>query len=64
MTAFQTTARQIARHATAAGLAACMTLVALLSLNHLATEQHAATVMAKTAAAQQQAQAIEAARRG
>lgn len=60
MTAFTT----IARQAAAIGLATCMTLVALVSLNHLATEQHAATVLAKAAAAQQQAQAIAAATRG
>ena len=37
----------------ALGLALSLTLVTLLSLDHLATEQHAGTVLARTAAAQQ-----------
>jgi hypothetical protein len=50
---------------TALALALGMTLVALGSLNHLATEEHAATVLAKAAAAQQaQASAAAAGRRG
>ncbi len=58
-------AANIARHAAALGLALSMTLVALGSLNHLATEQHAATMLAKAAAAQQaQAGAAAAAQRG
>lgn len=60
MTAFTT----IARQAAAFSLAIAMTLVALVSLNHLATEQHAATVLAKAAATQQQAKAVAAASRG
>ena len=60
-----TTARTIIRNSAALGLALGMTLVALGSLNHLATEQHAATVLAKAAAAQQaQASAAAAAKRG
>ncbi len=47
------TANTIAQQAAALGLALCMTLVALGSLNHLATAQHAASVLAKAAAAQQ-----------
>lgn len=57
-------ARQLLQQATAVVLALGMTGVALVSLNHLATEQHAATVLAKAAAAQQQAQAATAAKRG
>lgn len=56
--------QQALQQAAALGLAACMTGAALVSLNHLATEQHAATTLAKAAAAQQQAQAAAAARRG
>ncbi|MES2718098.1 MAG: hypothetical protein V4795_20185 [Pseudomonadota bacterium] len=59
-----TTFARIARTTAALGLALCMTVVALGSLNHLATEQHAATVLAKAAAAQQaQASAAAAAQR-
>lgn len=63
MTRFTTTVRQALQQAAAFGLALGMTGVALVSLNHLATEQHAATVLAKAATTQQQAQAA-AARRG
>jgi hypothetical protein len=42
--------------AAALGLSLVVTLATLGSLNGLATEQHAATVMAKAAAAAQQAQ--------
>ena len=52
-TSLDTRFAAIARTATALGLALGLTLVALGSLNHLATEQHAATVLAKAAAAQQ-----------
>lgn len=59
-----TTATFTTRTATL-GLALMITLATLGSLNHLATEQHAATVMAKAAAAQQaQASAATAAQRG
>ena len=59
-----TTATFTTRTATL-GLALMITLATLGSLNHLATEQHAATVMAKAAAAQQaQASAAIAAQRG
>lgn len=37
----------------ALGLAVSLTLVTLLSLDHLATAQHAGTVLARAAAAQQ-----------
>lgn len=56
---------QTTRTATALGLALMITLVTMGGLNHLATEQHAATVMAKAAAGQQaQASAATAALRG
>lgn len=55
MTHFTTTVRQALQQAAAVALALGMTGVALVSLNHLATEQHAATVLAKAAAAQHQA---------
>ena len=64
MTHFTTTVRQALQQAAAVALALGMTGVALVSLNHLATEQHAATMLAKAAAAQQQAQAVAAATRG
>lgn len=57
-------AANIARHAASLGLALCMTLVALGSLNHLATAQHAATMLAKAAAAQQAQASAAAAQRG
>jgi hypothetical protein len=62
MTRFTATVRQALQQAAAFALALGMTGVALVSLNHLATEQHAATVLAKAAAAQQQAQAATAPR--
>lgn len=62
MTRFTTTARQALQQAAAFALALGMTGVALVSLNHLATEQHAATALAKAAATQQQAQAAAALR--
>ena len=43
--------------ATALGLSLMVTLTTLGSLNQLATEQHAATVLAKATAAQQAGQA-------
>ena len=52
--AVRTTVRQALQQAAAVALALGMTGVALVSLNHLATEQHAATVLAKAAAAAQQ----------
>jgi hypothetical protein len=63
MTRFSTTVRQALQQAAAFALALGMTGVALVSLNNLATEQHAATVLAK-AAAEQQARAAAAAPRG
>lgn len=62
MTRFTATVRQALQQAGAFALALGMTGVALVSLNHLATEQHAATVLAKAAAAEQQAQAAAAPR--
>jgi hypothetical protein len=62
MTRFTATVRQALQQAAAFALALGMTGVALVSLNHLATEQHAATMLAKAAAAQQQAQATAAVR--
>ncbi len=47
----------ITRTATSLGLAVMVTLATIGSVNHLATEQHAATVMAKAAAAAVQAKA-------
>lgn len=65
MTHFTAAAQKIARTAAALSLALGMTLVSLASLNHLATEQHAATVLAKAAATQQnQAANAAAAHRG
>jgi len=55
-----TTTPRIAQTVSALGLALLATLVTLGSLDHLATEQHAATALA-TAAAAQQAQASAAA---
>jgi len=52
-----TFAAQVTRIATSLGLALAVTLATVGSLNHLATEQHAATVMAKAAAAAVQAKA-------
>ena len=47
-------ARQTTQSSLAAlGLALSLTLVTLLSLDHLATEQHAGTMLARAAAAQQ-----------
>ncbi|MBC7729765.1 MAG: hypothetical protein H7242_19575 [Microbacteriaceae bacterium] len=54
------TARLI-QSATALGLSLAVTLVLLGSLNNLATEQHAATVLAKATAALQAQQAKAAA---
>lgn len=48
---------RFAHTATALGLSLVMTLATLGSLNQLATEQHAATVLAKAVAAQQARQA-------
>lgn len=58
MTTF--TAARFAQTATALGLSLLVTLALLGSLNGLATEQHAATVLAKATAAlqAQQAQAL------
>ena len=47
----------ITRTAASLGLALAVTLATIGSVNHLATEQHAATVMAKAAAAAVQAKA-------
>lgn len=59
------TPRRTLHTTTALGLALMVTLATLGSLNHLATEQHAATVLARAAAAQQaQASAATAALRG
>ena len=56
---------RIAHALAAAGLSLCMTLAAFGSVDHLAQSQHAATVLAKAAAAQQaQAAAQAAAPRG
>ncbi len=63
MTRFTTAARRALQQTAAFALALGMTGVALLSLNHLATEQHAAVMLAK-AAAEQQAKAASAAPRG
>ena len=49
-----------ARIATALGLSLMVTLTTLGSLNQLATEQHAATVLAKATAVQQVRQALAA----
>ena len=49
-----------ARTAAALGLSLMVTLVTLGSLNQLATEQHAATALAKATAAQQARQALAA----
>ena len=48
-TTYQATQSSLA----ALGLALSLTLVTLLSLDHLATAQHAGTVLARAAAAQQ-----------
>ena len=56
---------RIAHTLAAAGLSLCMTLAALGSVDHLANSQHATTVLAKAAAAQQaQAAAQSASPRG
>ena len=59
MNAFNTT--RLTRSATALGLSLLVTLALLGSLNGLATEQHAATVLAKATAALQAQQAQAAA---
>ena len=59
MNAFNTTL--LTRSATALGLSLLVTLALLGSLNGLATEQHAATVLAKATAALQAQQAQAAA---
>ena len=55
-TTFTARSTRIAHTLAAAGLSLCMTLAALGGVDHLAQNQHAATVLAK-AAADQQAQA-------
>lgn len=64
-TTFTARSTRTAHALAAAGLSLCMTLAALGSVDHLAQSQHAATVLAKAAAAQQaQAAAQAAANRG
>jgi hypothetical protein len=58
---FTPRATRITHSLAATGLALCMTLAALGSLDHLATTEHAATVLAKAAATAQQAKAETAA---
>lgn len=48
-----TCSHRIAQTASALSLAMVVTLAVLGSLNHLATEQHAATVLARAASPQQ-----------
>lgn len=50
---------RIAHTLAAAGLSLCMTLAALGGVDHLAQSQHAATVLAKAAAAQQAQAAVQ-----